>query len=42
MELFVLGLNHDTASIDLRERLFFPERELPKALAARGKVPELA
>ena len=42
MELFVLGLNHDTASIDLRERLFFPERELPKALDALGEVPELA
>jgi len=41
MELFVLGLNHDTASIDLRERLFFPERELPKALDALGEVPEL-
>ncbi|HEX7548492.1 MAG TPA: glutamyl-tRNA reductase [Candidatus Methylomirabilis sp.] len=42
MELFVLSLNHDTASIDLRERLFFPERELPKALDALGEVPELA
>ncbi len=41
MELFVLGLNHDTASIDLRERLFFPERELPKALDALGEVPEV-
>lgn len=42
MELFVLSLNHDTASIDLRERLFFPERELPKALDALGEVPKLA
>ena len=42
MELFALSLNHDTASIDLRERLFFPERELPKALDALGEVPELA
>ncbi len=42
MELFVLGLNHDTASIDIRERLFFPERELPKALEVLGEVPELA
>jgi glutamyl-tRNA reductase len=42
MELFVLGLNHDTASISLRERLFFPERELPKALDALGEVSELA
>ncbi len=42
MELFVLGLNHETASIDLRERLFFPERELPKALEILGEVSELA
>jgi glutamyl-tRNA reductase len=42
MELFVLGLNHDTASIELRERLFFPERELPKALEVLGEVSELA
>ena len=42
MELFALSLNHDTASIDLRERLFFPERELPKALDALGEVSELA
>jgi glutamyl-tRNA reductase len=42
MELFVLGLNHDTAGIDLRERLFFSERELPKALEVLGEVSELA
>ena len=42
MELFVLGLSHKTAPIDVRERLAVPERELPKALEALGEVPELA
>ena len=42
MELFVLGLSHKTASIDVRERLAVPERELPQALEALGEVPELA
>jgi glutamyl-tRNA reductase len=42
MELFVLGLSHKTAPIDVRERLAVPERELPAALEALGDVPELA
>jgi glutamyl-tRNA reductase len=42
MELFVLGLSHKTAPIDVRERLAVPERELPQALEALGEVPELA
>jgi glutamyl-tRNA reductase len=42
MDLFVLGLSHKTAAIDLRERLAVPERELPQALEALGDVPELA
>ncbi len=42
MELFVLGLSHKTAPIDVRERLAVPERELPKALEALGEVSELA
>ncbi len=42
MDLFVLGLNHQTASIALREQLFFSERELPKALEVLAGVPELA
>jgi glutamyl-tRNA reductase len=41
MELFVLGLSHKTAPIDVRERLAVPERELPKALEALGEVPEV-
>ncbi len=42
MELFVLGLSHKTAPIDVRERLAVPERELPRALEALGEVAELA
>ena len=42
MELFVLGLSHKTAPIDVRERLAVPERELPAALEALGEVSELA
>jgi len=41
MELFVLGLSHKTAPIDVRERLAVPERELPKALEALGEVSEV-
>ncbi len=42
MEVFVLGLSHQTASIALREQLFFSEHELPKALEVLADVPELA
>jgi len=42
MELFVLGLSHKTAPIDVREHLAIPERELPKALEVLGEVPALA
>jgi glutamyl-tRNA reductase len=42
MELFVLGLSHKTAPIDVRELLAVPERDLPKVLEALGEVPELA
>ncbi len=34
MHIAVLGLNHETAPIELRERLTFKEEELPRALAA--------
>lgn len=42
MELFVLGLNHKTAPIGIRERLAVPGRDLPTVLNALGEVPELA
>ena len=31
-ELLVIGLNHKTASIDVRERLAFPEGGIERAL----------
>jgi len=42
MELFVLGLSHKTAPIDVRERLAVSERDVPQVLEALGEVPELA
>lgn len=32
MELFAFGVNHTTASVDIREKLSFPEAEIPQAL----------
>ncbi|MEY3219410.1 MAG: hypothetical protein RIT27_767 [Pseudomonadota bacterium] len=34
MELFAFGVNHTTASVDIREQLSFPESQLPEALRA--------
>ncbi|HSB79272.1 MAG TPA: glutamyl-tRNA reductase [Candidatus Methylomirabilis sp.] len=42
MEILVLGLSHKSAPIQIRERLFVPERDLPKALEMLGEPPELA
>ncbi len=41
MELFVLGLSHKTAPIELREHLHVSERDLPKQLELLGDVPDL-
>jgi glutamyl-tRNA reductase len=41
MELFVLGLNHKTAPIEVRERLTFQESELEKALLRIHSLPSL-
>ena len=41
MELIVLGLNHKTAPIELRECLAFPEGELEKALSKAQSYPSL-
>jgi glutamyl-tRNA reductase len=32
MELFAFGVNHTTASVDIREKLSFPESQIPQAL----------
>src|SRR5574342_923383 len=42
MEILVLGLNHKSAPIQIRERLFVPERDLAKALEMLGEPPQLA
>lgn len=41
MELIVLGLNHKTAPIQVRERLAFPEEEMGKALGQAQSYPSL-
>ncbi|HLG52803.1 MAG TPA: glutamyl-tRNA reductase [Steroidobacteraceae bacterium] len=39
MSLLVLGLNHRTAPIDVRERIVFSAERLPEALAALNALP---
>lgn len=39
MSITFVGLNHRTASVDMRERVAFPEHDLPKALKALIAVP---
>ena len=41
MELFVIGLNHKTAPIEIRERLAFQEGEIEKALSQAKSLPSL-
>src|SRR5688572_22841390 len=42
MSLLVLGLNHRTAPIEVRERIVFDAESLPRALASLGALPGLA
>lgn len=37
MELFAFGVNHTTASVDIREKLSFPESQIPQALQSLKK-----
>jgi glutamyl-tRNA reductase len=39
MAIVVLGLNHKTAPVEVRERLHFPEKDLPGSLARLGALP---
>ncbi len=39
MPLFILGINHNTAPVDIRERIVFDESDLPDALTATGSLP---
>lgn len=41
MAIVVLGLNHKTAPIEIRERLHFPTRDLPAALTRLGSISEV-
>ena len=41
MELIVIGLNHKTAPIEIRERLAFPEDGIEKALSQIKSLPSL-
>ncbi len=42
MTLWVLGLNHQTAPVDLRERVAFDARSLPAALASLRALPQVS
>ena len=41
MDLLVLGVNHRSAPIEVRERLYVPEKDLQKPLELLGDVPEV-
>ncbi len=41
MAIVILGLNHKTAPVEVRERLHFPEKDLPGPLARLGALPEV-
>jgi len=42
MSLLVLGLNHRTAPIEVRERIVFARERLPGALASLRSLPGVA
>lgn len=41
MSLLVLGINHHSAPIEVREKLAIPDRELPRALGSLTSLPEV-
>ena len=41
MSLLVLGINHTSAPIEVREKLAFLERDLPRALSALSSLPHV-
>ncbi len=41
MSLLVLGINHTSAPIEVREKLAFLERDLPRALSALSALPHV-
>ena len=42
MSLLVIGLNHRTAPIEVRERIVFDAERLPRALASLRALPGIA
>ena len=42
MTLWVLGLNHQTAPVELRERAAFAGEALPRALGSLRDTPQIA
>jgi glutamyl-tRNA reductase len=42
MEVVCLGVSHQTASVEVRERFAIPESELPKTFAELGTLPGVA
>ena len=38
MKFQLIGVNHNSAPLDLRERLAVPEEQLPGAIAAAGEA----
>ena len=41
MSLLVLGINHTSAPIEVREKLAIGDRELPRALQALTRLPDV-
>ncbi|MCB1666533.1 MAG: glutamyl-tRNA reductase [Pseudomonadales bacterium] len=41
MALVLLGINHNTANVDFRERVAFPPEKVGDAIARAGSMPEL-
>lgn len=42
MEIVVVGLSHKTASVEVREKLSFPEARLPDALCCLGRLQSVS
>lgn len=42
MPLIVIGINHRTAPVAIREQVVFADHELPSALAELGQVPQVS
>ncbi len=41
MSLLVLGINHNSAPIEVREKLAIGDRDLPRALSALRQLPDV-